>query len=83
MKIRDIDQKDEEYQKRLAKMVMKDYFVIFEIGTAICLPDSEDYKIRVSCGEEYWETDTPKQGKDQKMERYCRWSFRNGNGDGY
>jgi len=45
-------------------MKMRDYFLIFEIGTAICLPESEDYKIRISVGEESWETDTPKQGKD-------------------
>ena len=64
MKIRDIDQDDEEYQKRLAMMKMRDYFIIFEIGTGICLPESEDYKIRIAVGEEYWETDMPKQGKD-------------------
>ena len=64
MKIRDIKQDDEEYQKRLALMKMRDYFLIFEIGTAIWLPESEDYKIRISVGEESWETDTPKQGKD-------------------
>ena len=63
-KIRDIDQKDEAYQNRLAKMKMKEYFIIFEIGTAICLPETENYKIRIALGEEYWETDTPKQGKD-------------------
>ena len=63
MKIRDIDQ-NEEYLKRLAMMKMKDYFIIFEIGTAICLPESEDYKIKIAVGEESWETDLPKQGKD-------------------
>jgi hypothetical protein len=63
MKIRDIDQ-NEEYLKRLAFMKMRDYFIIFEIGTAICLPESEDYKIKIAVGEESWETDLPKQGKD-------------------
>ena len=42
-KIQDIDETDEEYQGRLSKMVVKDYQIVAEIGSAVCLPESKDY----------------------------------------
>jgi hypothetical protein len=75
MKIRAI-QEDDAYKRRLEKMVIKKYQLQAEIGAAIALPDSKNYTVRISVGELHWDTGKPKQGKDQKMSHYARWSVR-------
>ena len=40
------------------------------------LPDSEEYKVRISIGEKSWDTDKPKQGVNQKMKNYAKWNQR-------
>jgi|TARA_B110000285_G_scaffold138237_1_gene154777 hypothetical protein len=75
MKIRAI-QEDDAYKRRLEKMVIKKYQLQAEIGAAIALPDSKNYTVRISIGELDWDTGKPKQGKDQKMSHYARWSVR-------
>ena len=40
------------------------------------LPESEEYKVRISIGEQSWDTDKPKQGVNQKMKNYAKWNQR-------
>lgn len=75
MKIRDIDQND-EYKERLKQMEVKLYHIQAEIGAAICLPDTKDYTLKIMVGEQEYSTGPPKQGKEQGMKNYCRWSQR-------
>ena len=75
MKMRDIEQTP-EYLARLANMKQKNYFIQAEIGSAICLPDSSNYTLKIKIGELEWSTGKPIQGKDQGMKNYCRWNTR-------
>jgi len=62
MKIRDIDQND-EYKNRLEKMVIKKYEIYADLSSTLCLPGTENYKLKISIGELEWETGKPVQGQ--------------------
>lgn len=47
------------------------YKVILEFGSAICLPDSKEYRLRLSIGHKSWEA-KPVESK----RNYCRWDKR-------
>ena len=57
-------------------MEEKRYQIQAEIRSGVTLPDSEEYKVRISIGELSWETDKPKQGVNQKMKNYAKWNQR-------
>ena len=75
MKVRPVDC-NEAYEARQDVMQLKEYQICGEINSAICLPDTKNYSIKVCIGELEWDTGKPKQGKDQKMCNYARWSYR-------
>ena len=51
---------------------MTDFEIIAEIGSAICLPDSKKYKIKIAINDFSLTTEAPLECK----ENYCRWSKR-------
>ena len=51
---------------------MKDFQLIVEIGGAISLPDSKDYKIKVCLNDWSWETNKP----IESARNYCRFNQR-------
>jgi hypothetical protein len=51
-----------EYEARLAGMLDQEYQIFAEVRSGICLPDSKDYTILISCGEKSWTSEGPKQG---------------------
>jgi len=57
-------------------MKPKKYHIQAEIGSGICLPESKDYQICITVGEQEWSSGDPKQGKTQGFQNYCRWSRR-------
>lgn len=59
----DAENKMADYKARLDKMddPVK-YNAAFEVGAGIALPDSKDYYLKVTIGEDQWETGAPKQG---------------------
>jgi hypothetical protein len=62
MKIRNIKTDDPGYMQRQSVMVEKRYQIQAEIRAGVTLPESQEYTVRVSIGETFWETDKPKQG---------------------
>ena len=59
MKVKDV-KKTDEYEKRIESMRDMEFQIFAEIGSGICLPDSKDYKIKMSLGEFSWTSDAPK-----------------------
>jgi hypothetical protein len=59
MKVRDCKE-DEAYLERQNRMALKEYLIQCEIGSAICLPDTKNYSIKVTMGELFWDTGKPK-----------------------
>lgn len=57
-------------------MKEKEYQIQAEIRSAITLPDSEEYTVKIMIGEQCWETEKPKQGVNQKMKNYAKWNHR-------
>jgi len=73
MKTRDIDDEDPKFIKRDAEWCThKKYQIQAEIGSGICLPEDQDYRIKISLGEESWMTGKSK--GDSKSKNYCRWN---------
>jgi len=57
-------------------MVTKQYHIVADLGSAICLPKSENYQLKICIGELSWDSGPPKQGKKEGMETFCRWNCR-------
>ena len=79
MKVMDIPKKD-PCKEREKAMEEKEYSMLAEIGSAICLPDeNKDYQIKIMLGEKHWLTGEPKEGTKTKIgdyRGYNRWSKR-------
>ncbi len=51
---------------------MTDYEIIAEVGSAICLPESKKYKVKIAINDFFMVTDNPLESK----ENYCRYNKR-------
>lgn len=56
-------------------MKMKKYQIVAEIGSAIHLPESEDYQLKLSIGEKEFIARKVIQGQSNGYKNFCRWSF--------
>jgi len=57
-------------------MTESKYNAAFEIGAGIALPDSKDYYIKVTIGEDQWDSCLPKQGQKEGYKNYSRWNHK-------
>lgn len=56
----------------MAFMAPRDYQIMAELGSGICLPDSDDYQLKMVIGKREWKSKDPK----VTAANFCRWDKR-------